>query len=438
MSRRAGHQALPGLRDIEAVARAALDTGQAQRRLHGVLHTPCTHRCEDRTAATPAASTASPAATVSAQLQSRSARCRPCWLCRAAKRRRARRPRPRNRQGARRYSASTATLRLGQFQDDRRDLRRAATVPRRRSCGNRPAGTGRLPAAYLTPGAPRSPTSSAAHAPELLPGRRTPPATRGDDRGAARHHDRRRSVPPTASSWPATAGPRRATSSPSATSRRSSRPTTTRGVAIAGAAGPADRDGQAVPGPARALREGRGRDALASRARPTSSRRWSAATSAMAMQGLAVVPLFAGYDLTRRAPGRLFSYDVTGGRYEEHQVPLGRVRLAVRPRRVKKLLARRLHRPTTPSLCAVQALYDAADEDSATGGPDLIRRIFPVVVHHHRRRLPALADDEVGAIVDAVVAGADGATPAARRRRCDDPPTRSSAPDAPTTQESPS
>ena len=28
---------------------------------------------------------------------------------------------------------------------------------------------------------------------------------------------------------------------------------------------------------------------------------------------------------------------------------------------------------------AVQALYEAADEDSATGGPDLVRRIFPTV-----------------------------------------------------------
>ena len=53
-----------------------------------------------------------------------------------------------------------------------------------------------------------------------------------------------------------------------------------------------------------------------SRARPTSWARWSAATCPLAMQGFVVVPLFAGYD-TRRSHGRLFEYDVTGGRYEE-------------------------------------------------------------------------------------------------------------------------
>jgi proteasome beta subunit len=56
-------------------------------------------------------------------------------------------------------------------------------------------------------------------------------------------------------------------------------------------------------------------------------------------------------------------------------------------------------------LCAVQSLYDAADEDSATGGPDLTRRLFPVVstvtVDGYRR----LSDDEVGTVVDSVIAG---------------------------------
>ena len=46
----------------------------------------------------------------------------------------------------------------------------------------------------------------------------------------------------------------------------------------------------------------------------------------MAMQGLAVVPLFAGYDLDATDQGRIFSYDVTGGRYEETGVPLRRLR----------------------------------------------------------------------------------------------------------------
>ena len=55
--------------------------------------------------------------------------------------------------------------------------------------------------------------------------------------------------------------------------------------------------------------------------------------------------------------------------------------------------------------CAVQSLYDAADEDSATGGPDLTRRIFPVIATVTADGYRRLADDEVGAIVDTVVAG---------------------------------
>src|SRR3954468_16269157 len=127
---------------------------------------------------------------------------------------------------------------------------------------------------------------------------------------------------------------------------------------------------------------------------------------AMAMQGLAVVPLFAGYDLDADEPGkagRIFSYDVTGGRYEEHKFhSVGSGSLFARGA-LKKLWREDLT-VADAVLCAVQSLYDAADEDSATGGPDLTRRIFPVVstvtVDGYRR----LADDEVGAVVDEVVA----------------------------------
>ncbi len=97
----------------------------------------------------------------------------------------------------------------------------------------------------------------------------------------------------------------------------------------------------------------------------------------MAMQGLAVVPLFAGYDLTRDQ-GRIFSYDVTGGRYEEtafHSVGSGS--LFARGS-LKKLYRENLSEEEAVTV-VVQALYDAADDDSATGGPDLTRRIFPVV-----------------------------------------------------------
>jgi proteasome beta subunit len=127
----------------------------------------------------------------------------------------------------------------------------------------------------------------------------------------------------------------------------------------------------------------------------------------MAMQGLAVVPLFAGYDLDAADPaaaGRLFSYDVTGGRYEEtkfHSVGSG----SMFARGALKKLWREDLSADDAALCAVQSLYDAADDDSATGGPDLTRRIFPVVSLVTADGYRRLSDDEVGTIVDGVVAG---------------------------------
>jgi proteasome beta subunit len=121
----------------------------------------------------------------------------------------------------------------------------------------------------------------------------------------------------------------------------------------------------------------------------------------MAMQGLAVVPLFAGYDLTT-GQGRIFSYDATGGRYEEtafHAVGSGS--LFARGS-LKKLYREELSADECVT-AAVQALYDAADDDSATGGPDLARRIFPVVAvitADGYRRMP---DEEVAAIADRVI-----------------------------------
>jgi len=96
-----------------------------------------------------------------------------------------------------------------------------------------------------------------------------------------------------------------------------------------------------------------------------------------AMQGLAVVPLFAGYD-TRRSAGRLFQYDVTGGRYEEqNHAATGSGSLHAGT--VVKLGYRDdMDRSAVIDL-AISALFQAADEDSATGGPDLVRGIYPTV-----------------------------------------------------------
>lgn len=97
----------------------------------------------------------------------------------------------------------------------------------------------------------------------------------------------------------------------------------------------------------------------------------------MAMQGLAAVPLYVGYSPGAER-GRIFSYDVTGGRYEEHDHhAIGSGSLFARGS------LKKLYRPDLSAadavLVLVQALYDAADDDSATGGPDLMRGIYPVV-----------------------------------------------------------
>ena len=123
----------------------------------------------------------------------------------------------------------------------------------------------------------------------------------------------------------------------------------------------------------------------------------------MAMQGLAVVPLFAGFDLAA-GQGRIFSYDVTGGRYEEtafHSVGSG----SLFARGALKKLYREDLDQTGCVTAVIQALYDAADDDSATGGPDLTRRIFPVVQVISADGGHRLADDEVAAIADQVIAG---------------------------------
>ena len=96
-----------------------------------------------------------------------------------------------------------------------------------------------------------------------------------------------------------------------------------------------------------------------------------------AMQGLVVVPLFAGYD-EDAGKGRIFSYDVAGGPYEEHRFySIGSGSIFARGS-LKKLYADGMPIRDVALAC-VHALYDAADDDSATGGPDLSRQLFPVL-----------------------------------------------------------
>jgi proteasome beta subunit len=96
-----------------------------------------------------------------------------------------------------------------------------------------------------------------------------------------------------------------------------------------------------------------------------------------AMQGLIVVPLFAGYDEIR-GQGRIFKYDVAGGRYEEDDYHATGSGGKDARSSLKKRYRPDLTRDEAVKV-AIEALFDAADEDVGTGGPDLVRGIFPTV-----------------------------------------------------------
>jgi len=112
-----------------------------------------------------------------------------------------------------------------------------------------------------------------------------------------------------------------------------------------------------------------------------------------AMQGLVVVPLFAGYDLRRRQ-GRIFTYDVTGGRYEESDFHADGSGGRDARTTVKLGWTDGMERAAALEL-AIQALYEAADEDSATGGPDAVRGIYPTLATITDRGYEAVPEAEV-------------------------------------------
>jgi proteasome beta subunit len=120
-----------------------------------------------------------------------------------------------------------------------------------------------------------------------------------------------------------------------------------------------------------------------------------------AMQGLVVVPLFAGYDEGRQL-GRIFKYDVTGGRYEEDDYHAtgsgGKDARSSLKKRYRPDLSRE-----EAVKAAIEALFDAADEDVGTGGPDLIRGIFPNVAVISQEGIAELAEDETRALFDELI-----------------------------------
>ncbi|MEX0984211.1 MAG: proteasome subunit beta [Actinomycetota bacterium] len=122
----------------------------------------------------------------------------------------------------------------------------------------------------------------------------------------------------------------------------------------------------------------------------------------MAMQGLVVVPLFGGYDV-RRAEGRIFYYDATGGRWEEDDFQTTGSGGQPAKNSLKKRWKAGLTREEAVRV-AVEALIDAAEDDAATGGPDVSRGIWPIVMTVTGEGAHDVDEAEVAGAVEAVLA----------------------------------
>jgi proteasome beta subunit len=131
----------------------------------------------------------------------------------------------------------------------------------------------------------------------------------------------------------------------------------------------------------------------------------------LAMQGLAVVPLLAGYDLGA-GTGRIFSFEVVGGPYEVRDFYAEGSGSPYARGALKKLNRPGLTLRQAAQVC-VEALYDAADDDSATGGPDPTRDLYPVIATATADGYRRLPEDEVRELTRAMID--------ARRERPDGP-----------------
>ncbi|MEU7298499.1 MULTISPECIES: proteasome subunit beta [Streptomyces] len=259
-----------------------------------------------------------------------------------------------------------------------------------------PRSTGRLPAAFLTPGSSSFLDFLAAHSPEMLPGGRKLPE------GVVEAPHGTTIVAATFPGGVVLAGDRRATMGNMIAQRDIEKVFPAdefSAVGIAGTAGLAVEmvklfqleleHFEKVEGATLSL-EGKA-NRLSTMIR---------GNLGMAMQGLAVVPLFAGWD-EGKEKGRIFSYDVTGGRSEEHGFAATGSGSIFARGSMKKLYRADLTEQQATTL-VVQALYDAADDDSATGGPDMARRIFPIVTVITEEGFRRLSEDESSGLARSV------------------------------------
>ncbi|MFF5725885.1 proteasome subunit beta [[Kitasatospora] papulosa] len=259
--------------------------------------------------------------------------------------------------------------------------------------------TGRLPAAFLTPGSSSFMDFLSDHSPEILPGNRSLPPLQG---AVEAPHG----TTIVAASFPGgvvLAGDRRATMGNMIAQRDIEKVFPAdeySAVGIAGTAGLAVEMVKLFQLELEHFEKVEGTTlSLEGKANRLSTMIRS--NLAMAMQGLAVVPLFAGFDVDREK-GRIFSYDVTGGRSEEHGYAATGSGSVFARGSMKKLYRADLTEEQTLTL-VVQALYDAADDDSATGGPDVARRIYPIVTVITDEGFRRLNDTESAEIARAIL-----------------------------------
>jgi proteasome beta subunit len=122
----------------------------------------------------------------------------------------------------------------------------------------------------------------------------------------------------------------------------------------------------------------------------------------MVFQGLVVMPLYVGYDL-KRTEGRIFKYDLAGGRYEEsdyHAIGSG----GKDARNTMREHFRKGMAEQDALKLALLALYNAADEDVGTGGPDLVRGIYPTAKIVNATGITDVSEQQIRGIFDGVLA----------------------------------
>lgn len=258
---------------------------------------------------------------------------------------------------------------------------------------------GELPAAFLAPGSPSFLDFLAEHAPEVLPGRRPLP----DPGEASRIPHGTTIVAATYAEGVLIAGDRRITQGHLIAHRDADkvfRADEFSAVGISGAVGPAVEMVRLFQLELEHYEKVEGtRLSLPGKVNRLST--MIRGNLGVALRGLAVVPILAGYDLAA-GKGRIFSFDITGGFHEEYEFdgtgsgsPFARASL------------KKLYRPGMSEeeivTAAVQSLYDAAEEDTATGGPDLTRRVFPLVALITEEGYRELTEDEISRTARAVV-----------------------------------